>query len=108
MEISEATTILAALAQETRLSIFRLLVTAGPDGLAAGDIASRLETPAATLSFHLAQLSNAGLIQSTRQSRSIIYSLNEPGTKKLFSFLLSDCCKGRPELCSDLFTTTCC
>jgi DNA-binding transcriptional ArsR family regulator len=108
MEIIQAAKTLSALAQESRLEVFRLLVRAGPEGLSAGVIAEELEIPPATLSFHLTHLSNAGLVESERQSRSIIYSLKEDGIRELFSFLMSDCCQGKPELCGDLFSAICC
>jgi ArsR family transcriptional regulator, arsenate/arsenite/antimonite-responsive transcriptional repressor len=99
MEVKTAVTALTALAQETRLRIFRLLVQAGPEGIAAGDIAEALDTPAATLTFHLKELSHAGLITSERQGRSIRYALRIEGIRDLLRYLLHDCCKGRPELC---------
>lgn len=108
MKIKEATRALAALAQDSRLEVFRLLVVAGSAGLSAGEIAKSLDIPAATLSFHLNQLSNAGLIESERRSRSLIYSLQTNGVRELFSFLLADCCQGNPELCGDLLVEVCC
>ena len=100
MDISTTVKALGALAQESRLNAFRLLVQSGPDGLAAGEIARRLEIPHNTLSSHLAILSNAGLLTSHRQSRSIIYRIDFDGTRDLLSFLMQDCCQGPPELCS--------
>jgi DNA-binding transcriptional ArsR family regulator len=85
---------LAALAQETRLGIFRLLVQAGPDGMAAGEIARRLDLAPATLSFHLAQLSHAGLLESRRESRSIIYAPNFAEINGLIGYLVDNCCEG--------------
>lgn len=99
MEIKSTTRALAALAQETRLALFRLLVEAGPAGLAAGEIAERLDVPASTLSFHLSQLSNAGLLVSLRQGRSILYSADFEAMQALVDFLTQSCCGGRPELC---------
>ena len=99
MEAQRAVEALGALAQETRLQIFRTLVHAGPDGLAAGAIAEALGVPAPTLSFHLQQLNYAGLITKRRASRSLIYSVNIPGMNGLMGFLTEDCCEGRPELC---------
>jgi len=99
MKIKDATPKLAALAQETRLSIFRLLIEAGHDGLAAGDIAAALDVPAPTLSFHLAQLTHAGLLERRRRSRSIVYTVDFEGVQGLFQYLMADCCGGRPELC---------
>ena len=99
MEVKTAVTALTALAQESRLRIFRLLVQAGPEGIAAGDIAEELDIPAATLTFHLKELSHAGLIDSERDGRSIRYALRVEGIRDLLNYLLHDCCKGRPELC---------
>lgn len=99
MKITDAVKSLAALAQESRLNTFRLLVRVGEDGMAAGDIATELEVPPATLSFHLKELAAAGLITQERQGRSIIYSLNASRMSDLMGFLMHDCCQGRPELC---------
>ncbi len=99
MESREAVPALGALAQETRLAIFRLLVEQGPDGLPAGKIAERLGVPAATMSFHLMQLSHAGLVVSRRESRLVIYAVNVERVNDLIRFLTEDCCGGRPELC---------
>jgi ArsR family transcriptional regulator, arsenate/arsenite/antimonite-responsive transcriptional repressor len=90
---------LGALAQETRLDIFRLLVQKGPEGLPAGEIGARLAQPSPTLSFHLNQLRFAGLISSQRESRSIIYSANFKAIGDLLTYLTENCCGGRPELC---------
>jgi DNA-binding transcriptional ArsR family regulator len=90
---------LAALAQETRLAIFRLLVRQGPEGLPAGAIAERLTIPAPTLSFHLAQLSRAGLVTPRRDGRSIVYAADYRGMNALLTYLTEDCCQGRPEIC---------
>jgi DNA-binding transcriptional ArsR family regulator len=99
MEVKTAVTALTALAQESRLRIFRLLVQAGETGIAAGEIGEELNIPAATLTFHLKELSHAGLIQSEREGRSIRYALRIEGIRDLLTYLLHDCCKGRPELC---------
>jgi DNA-binding transcriptional ArsR family regulator len=99
MEIYEAIPKLAALAQETRLAVFRLLIGAGQMGLAAGDIGAALRVPAPTLSFHLTQLTQAGLLERRRRSRSIIYTVDFEGVQGLFRYLAADCCEGRPELC---------
>jgi len=90
---------LAALAQGTRLDIFRLLVQKGPEGLPAGEIGTRLGQPSPTLSFHLNQLRFAGLVNSRRKSRSIIYSANFKAMTDLLLYLTENCCGGRPELC---------
>ena len=96
MEIKQAVIALTALAQESRLRVFRLLV---PGEMAAGEIAERLDIPSATLTFHLKELSHAGLVESRREGRSIIYSLRCEGMSDLLTFLAKDCCKGHPELC---------
>jgi ArsR family transcriptional regulator, arsenate/arsenite/antimonite-responsive transcriptional repressor len=102
MDIKQAIDALGALAQETRLAAFRLLVTAGPAGLPAGAIAESLGAPTSTLSFHLAYLSRAGLVVSRRESRSIIYAANFDGMRGLLDFLTLDCCRGHPEMCRPL------
>jgi DNA-binding transcriptional ArsR family regulator len=103
MEITQAVKALSALAQESRLNAFRLLVCAGAEGLAAGEIAEELDVPPATLSFHLKELTNAGLISQARSGRSIIYSLKVESMSSLMEFLMQDCCQGRPELCQPEF-----
>lgn len=85
---------LGALAQEHRLAAFRLLVQAGPDGMAAGALAEALGIPASSLSFHLAQLSNAGLVSQRRVSRSIIYAADYAAMNGLLSYLTENCCAG--------------
>ncbi len=102
MESSDAAAGFSALSQETRLNLMRLLATRGASGMAAGELASALGQPPSTLSFHLAALEQAGLVQSTRQSRYIIYAIRFAGLRALFSFLTETCCGGRPELCGDL------
>jgi ArsR family transcriptional regulator len=91
---------LGALAQETRLDIFRLLVQKGPEGLPAGEIGARLGQPPPTMSFHLTQLKFAGLVSSRRESRSIIYSANFKAMTDLLTYLTENCCGDRPELCA--------
>ena len=100
MKKSTAVVALGALAQETRLDIFRALVQEGPEGMAAGEIGARLALPSPTLSFHLNQLRFAGLLTSRRESRSIIYSANFKAMTGLLSYLTENCCGGRPELCA--------
>jgi DNA-binding transcriptional ArsR family regulator len=85
---------LAALAQESRLAIFRLLVEQGPEGLAAGDIAERLELPGATLSFHLKELAHAQLVSARQAGRFIFYSANYRTMNALIDFLTRNCCQG--------------
>ena len=105
MEINAAVTSLAALAQETRLSIFRLLVEAGPEGVSAGRIGETLEVPAATLSFHLKELARAGLV-STRQERQFIYyAVDFERMADLMTFLTQNCCRGMPEKCLTVVET---
>ena len=111
MDITNTVKALSALAQESRLNAFRLLVRSGPDGLAAGEIARQLSIPHNTLSSHLSILSNAGLITSHRESRSIIYHINFNGTRELLSFLMEDCCQGRAEICTPIMAaaqSACC
>jgi DNA-binding transcriptional ArsR family regulator len=102
MQAPQAVTALAALAQEHRLALFRLLVQAGEDGMAAGAIAERLELPSSSLSFHLAGLSRAGLIGQRRQGRSLIYRADYGRMNELLAFLLENCCAGadRPAAAS--------
>jgi len=85
---------LSALAQEHRLTLFRLLVQAGEKGMAAGEIAAKLGVPNSSLSFHLAQLRNAGLILQQRQHRSLIYRANYPAMNALVGYLMENCCVG--------------
>jgi ArsR family transcriptional regulator, arsenate/arsenite/antimonite-responsive transcriptional repressor len=93
---------LQALAQEHRLAAFRLLVEAGPPGIAAGEIARALGVAPATLSFHLNQLGQAGLVQSRREGRSIIYAANFDAMDGLVGFLMQNCCRGSGESCPPL------
>jgi len=97
MKTGEAVTALAALAQESRLEIFRLLVRAGTAGAPAGSIAEALEIPAATLSFHLKELKHAGLIECTRDGRSLIYRADFDVMGQLVRFLTEQCCRGIPR-----------
>lgn len=96
METKRTVNCLAALAQETRLAIFRLLVQAGPAGLCAGDIGARLRVAPATLSFHLAQLANARLVEARQKGRFIFYSANFEAMNGIVAFLTENCCGGRP------------
>src|SRR5690242_20103214 len=100
MKKSAVIAALGALAQETRLDVFRRLVQKGPEGLPAGEIGSRLGQPSPTMSFHLNQLRFAGLVTSRRESRSIIYSANFKAMNDLVAYLTENCCEGRPELCN--------
>jgi len=92
MEKSEALAALAGLAQETRLDIYRLLVQAGEDGLAAGKIGEELGPASATLAFHLKELKHAGLVTFTREGRSLIYSAIYPTMNALLAYLTENCC----------------
>ncbi len=94
MEIKSAITQLAALGHATRLAVFRLLVGVGPDGLSAGLIAERLQLAPATLSFHLAALSRAGLLRSRQESRFIHYAVDFTAVDALVAYLVEDCCQG--------------
>jgi DNA-binding transcriptional ArsR family regulator len=94
MESKTVVQALGALAQETRLAIYRLLVTAGPAGMAAGAIAGKLDLPPATLSFHLKELSQAGLLRSKQEGRFIIYGADFGSMNGLVSFLTENCCSG--------------
>lgn len=99
MDKKAAIAALSALGQETRLDVFRHLVTAGPEGIGAGDLAQVVNARANTLSTHLSALARAGLIEAEREGRAIRYRAHYDGIRALFDFLLHDCCKGRPELC---------
>lgn len=94
MDTSAAVDALAALAQATRLSVYRLLVEAGPKGMAAGAIGEALALPGATLSFHLAHLSRAGLVSSRQEGRFVIYSANFENMNALVGYLTENCCAG--------------
>jgi len=94
METSDAVAALGALAQDNRLDVFRLLVQAVTEGMAAGDIAERLKISPPTLSFHLAQLRQAGLLVMRRDGRSLIYSADYDGMNELMGFLTANCCAG--------------
>ena len=102
MNRRQAISAFAALSQDTRLSIVRLLVKAGPDGVAAGDVADEIGVSASNLSFHLKELTHAGLVSARREARSIIYSAEFDSLRGLISFLMKDCCAGRPEICSPI------
>ena len=102
MESDSVILALAALAQSTRLEVFRLLVKLEPKGLAAGDIARALAVPQNTMSSHLAVLSRAGLVSAQRFSRSIVYRADLARFRTVVLFMLKDCCDGRPEICAPL------
>ena len=94
MKAAAAIDALSALAQEHRLGLFRLLVQAGEEGMAAGAIAEALDVPNSSLSFHLAQLSRAGLVTQERRHRSIVYRANYPAMNALVGYLMENCCGG--------------
>ncbi len=105
METKTAVTALAALAQETRLSVFRLLVQAGPEGIPAGRIGEELEVAPATLSFHLKELSHAGLVTSRQNGRFIYYAADFERMAGLMTFLTENCCQGMPQECLTVVET---
>ncbi|MGK6324014.1 ArsR/SmtB family transcription factor [Sphingomonas sp. DT-51] len=102
MEKYKAIAAFGALAQDTRLEVFRLLVRYEPNGMAAGEIARQLDVPQNTMSAHLGILARAGIVRSERHSRSIIYRADLDGLRALTLFLVKDCCAGAPELCAPL------
>ncbi len=102
METKAVISALSALAQESRLAIFRLLVQVGPQGLPAGRIGEALDLPPATLSFHLKELSHAGLLDSRQEGRSIIYTPDFDRMSELLAYLVEDCCNGDVAVCAPL------
>lgn len=101
MESSEVVRVLGALAQESRLDTFRALVRAGPDGLAAGEIARQLEIPPPTLSFHLKAMQHADLVTSRRAGRSLLYTANFDVLSRVLGYLMENCCEGSAGGISD-------
>jgi DNA-binding transcriptional ArsR family regulator len=99
MEKHDVLAALAALAQETRLDIYRLLVQAGDAGVPAGKISEQLGLPSATLTFHLKELKHAGLATYTREGRSLIYTAVYPAMNGLLAYLTANCCQGNPSAC---------
>lgn len=108
MEAPAAVEALSALAHASRLEVFRLLVKAGPEGLAAGEIARATGSLANTLSANLNVLASAGLVASRREGRSIIYSAAYDRMRELLAFLMEDCCGGKPEICAPLAAFAAC
>ena len=108
MDERQALSAFAALSQETRLSIVRTLVVAGPDGLAAGLIGERMGVTPSNVSFHLKELERAGLIEARREARSIIYSASYDTLRDLIAFLMQDCCNGHPDICTPALASACC
>jgi DNA-binding transcriptional ArsR family regulator len=106
MEMISAVKALSALAHEGRLTVFRMLIEAGEEGIPSGEIARRLGVPPNTLSSNLNILSHAGLVESRRDGRSIIYSAQYEQMRKLMEFLVQDCCGGSPEICFSLVAVT--
>lgn len=110
MESTDAIEVLTALGQPSRLDAFRLIMKHEPDGLPAGEVARLLDVPQNTMSTHLAILTRAGLISPERYGRTIIYRAELDKVREIASFLVNDCCGGRPELCEPLVAefTPCC
>lgn len=108
MNTLTAVNLLSSIAQEARLNIFRLLVQAGEAGLAAGMIAEQLTIPASTLSFHLKELSHAGLINAQQTGRFVYYSANYEAMNNLLAFLTENCCQGTNEQTKCVPITGCC
>jgi DNA-binding transcriptional ArsR family regulator len=99
MDKTDVIAALAALAQEHRLEVYRILVQAGPSGMAAGEVANAVGIPPNTLSFHLDRLRHAGLVMFERQGRSLIYAARYDAMNTLIGYLTENCCGGKPELC---------
>ncbi|MCB1352617.1 MAG: helix-turn-helix transcriptional regulator [Rhodobacteraceae bacterium] len=108
METTDAIAAFSALAQDTRLAVFRLLVQAGPDGMLAGEISAALDVRPNTLSANLAILLNAGLVLNTREGRMVRYTADLEGLRSLLRFIMQDCCGGRPELCQPVIDAVAC
>ncbi|PZU90336.1 MAG: transcriptional regulator [Shinella sp.] len=104
----EALAIFAALSQETRLRIVRMLVVAGQAGMSAGVLAERVEVSPSNMSFHLKELERAGLVTPQRESRSIVYRANNEMLGDLLRFLMEDCCGGQPDICASAFAVAQC
>ncbi|MDL2408815.1 metalloregulator ArsR/SmtB family transcription factor [Rhizobium calliandrae] len=109
MDERQALASFGALSQETRLQIVRMLVVSGPEGMAAGSIAEKLDVSPSNVSFHLKELDHAGLVSQQREARSIIYTANYDALGGLVRFLMEDCCGGHPEICAPVKAApTCC
>lgn len=108
MQERQALIAFGAMSQETRLRIVRLLVSAGPDGMAAGALAEAVEVSPSNVSFHLKELERAGLVSARRDSRSIFYSAEYEALGGLVRFLMEDCCAARPEICGPTKAAPCC
>ena len=99
MEAKDALPAFAALSQENRLDALRMLVKSGPGGISAGDLSDALGLAPPTMSFHLKELANAGLVTSRKEGRHVFYAADYGGIRKLVGFLMADCCQGDPRLC---------
>ncbi|TIQ32520.1 MAG: helix-turn-helix transcriptional regulator [Mesorhizobium sp.] len=108
MDERQALTAFGALSQETRLRLLRLLVVAGPEGIAAGSLAEQVAVSPSNVSFHLKELERAGLVSARRDARSIVYSAEYDALSGLIRFLMEDCCSGRPEICAPALAAPCC
>jgi DNA-binding transcriptional ArsR family regulator len=108
MDERQALIVFGALSQETRLRLLRLLVIAGPDGIAAGALAEKVDVSPSNVSFHLKELERAGLVTTRRDARSIVYSAEYDALSGLLRFLMEDCCSGRPEICAPAVAASCC
>lgn len=108
MDKTDALAALSALGQDTRLEVFRLLVRAGSEGVAAGGIAERLDAVQNTVSTHLKVLANAGLVRAQRDGRSVRYAADMTGFRDLLAYLMEDCCNGAPELCQPVIEAVTC
>ena len=108
MDERQALIAFGALSQETRLRLLRLLVIAGPDGIAAGALAEKVGVSPSNVSFHLKELERAGLVTTRRDARSIVYSAAYEAMSGLIRFLMEDCCSGRPEICMPALAAPCC
>lgn len=108
MDQRNALAALSALGQETRLEVFRLLVRAGAEGIAAGEIATQLGAVANTMSAHLKILLQAGLARTERDGKSIRYFADMAGFRDLLAFLMEDCCNGSPEICQPVIAALTC
>lgn len=108
MEMNQALSAFAALSQDTRLQVFRALIRAGAEGMAAGELSAALDVRQNTMSANLSVLLNAGLVRNRREGRSIRYFADVEGLRGLLSFLLEDCCGGRADQCAPLIDTLTC
>ncbi|SNY90321.1 transcriptional regulator, ArsR family [Cohaesibacter sp. ES.047] len=108
METNDAANIFASLSQPTRLDVFRLLIKAGPEGMSSGDLGEHLGVKPNTMSVNLKQLLHSGLVRNQRHGRQIYYYADMNAVGGLLSYLLQDCCGGRPELCDAVINEVAC